>query len=107
MTVTLEDLRPRQRETVILLWNGLSPKQVAAAMHIARDTVDTYLGEVAQRLGGTCGPIQRIMLWQAELLRAGINPLNPSFSELNRPGAEPSLTVDAHAEPRPGESAMP
>lgn len=100
--LTVEDLRPRQREAVLLLWNGLSPKQASAAMHISLRTLQVYLYEVAERLDGTCSPMQRIMLWQAELLRAGINPLRPSICELQRPAAEPSLPAHAPA-PTPGD----
>jgi len=68
-------------------------------MRISPYTVKHYVSEVGARLGGTCGPLQRIMLWQAELLRA-----DPTFLQLPAPSAAPTLTVHAPIEPPSGDA---
>jgi hypothetical protein len=95
---TLDELRPRQREAVLLLWNGLSPKQVAASMRISPSTVWVYMTEVGSLLGGQCSPLQRIMLWQTELLR-----IDPRFLQLSASPVGPTLTVHGTPEPTPGD----
>ena len=98
--LTPDELRPRQREAVLLLWNGLAPKQVASVMRISPLTLKTYVCEVGRRLGGTCSPLQRIMLWQSELLRA-----NPTYFALSAPSAAPTLTAHAPTT-EPSEGSM-
>ena len=96
--MTLLDLPPRHREAVLYLWTGHSPKQVAAAMRITLGTVQKYISDVGVRLGGTCSPLQRIMLWQTEVLRA-----TPGFLQLSPPAPLPTLPAHAPLAPTPGD----
>lgn len=83
------DLPARQRETVLYLWTGHSPKQVAAAMRISPKTVKHYIGQVAGRLPERCGNIQKIMLWQLRVLCP--ERADPTFSQLLAHLAPPTL----------------
>jgi hypothetical protein len=87
--LTLMDLLPRQREAILYLWTGHSPKQVAAAMRISPVTVKCYISEVARRLPGACGNVQKIMLWQTRVLCPERG--DPTFSQLQRLLTDPTL----------------
>jgi len=44
------DLTPRQREVLVLVADGLTYKEVGAALHISENTVKYHMGEVLRRL---------------------------------------------------------
>lgn len=44
------DLTPRQREILVLVADGLTYKEVGAALHISENTVKYHMGEVLRRL---------------------------------------------------------
>jgi hypothetical protein len=66
--VRLHDLPPRQRETVLRLWEGACPKDVATGMGISLAVVRQYSCTVAKKLPGSGSPLQKIALWRARLI---------------------------------------
>jgi DNA-binding NarL/FixJ family response regulator len=59
-------LTPRQAEIAGLVAKGLSTKQISAKTGLSRRTVDSYINDAAQRLGGQTPPRHRLTLWFME-----------------------------------------
>lgn len=79
----LRDLPLRQRETVLRLWNGDCPKDVAAGMGISLKTVRQYTCTVARRLPGRGNPLQKIALWRSRLILAALpDPIKDGLKDL-------------------------
>lgn len=57
-----EALSARQQEVALLLYAGLSDRQVAVQLHITRDTVRTHIGRVLFKMGvGTRQELRNLM----------------------------------------------
>lgn len=64
--MTPEDLTPRERILVLYLWSGLNTKAIAGLMKIKPSTLAEMVGLIGNRLPGSLGPQQKILLWKAD-----------------------------------------
>lgn len=79
----LLDLPPRQRETVLRLWEGACPKDVATAMGISLAVIRQYSCTVAKKLPGSGSPLQKIALWRAQLILSALpDPIKDGLKPL-------------------------
>jgi hypothetical protein len=100
VSLSLLDLPPRQRETVLRLWDGACPKDVATAMRVSLAVVRQYSCAVARKLPGNGSPLQKINLWRSQLILAALpDPI--------KHGLKPLLSGQSLSPSSNGNSAAP
>lgn len=71
-------LRPRQQQVLTLLAQGLTDKQIAAALHVTADTVHEYIKDIYSELG-----VHNRAACVAEAFRLGLLPFDFPFQSSN------------------------
>ncbi|WP_168371729.1 helix-turn-helix domain-containing protein [Sphingomonas sp. Leaf357] len=104
MTPPIDQLSPRQRECLRLVWDRqATSKEIAIALGISKSTVDGYIAEAVEQLGARDRREAAAMAF-GDLPRAASGGDAARVSGASRPDAVPALSMEASAMSRPWPS---